>query len=41
MRVNSALGFGFSNMAHISRVFRAHLGMAPSDYRRVAATALG
>ncbi len=36
-----ALGFGFSNMAHFSRVFRAHLGMAPSDYRRVAATALG
>jgi AraC-like DNA-binding protein len=36
-----ALGFGFSNMAHFSRVFRSHLGMAPSDYRRVAATALG
>lgn len=32
-----ALGFGFSNMAHFSRVFRAHLGMAPSDYRRGAA----
>jgi AraC-like DNA-binding protein len=32
-----ALGFGFSNMAHFSRVFRAHLGMAPSDYRRTAA----
>jgi AraC-like DNA-binding protein len=31
-----ALGFGFSNMAHFSRVFRAHLGVAPSDYRRAA-----
>lgn len=34
-----ALGFGFSNMAHFSRVFRAHLGVAPSDYRRVAGAA--
>lgn len=34
-----ALGFGFQNMAHFSRVFRAHLGMAPSDYRRGAAGA--
>lgn len=32
-----ALAFGFSNMAHFSRVFRAHLGVAPSDYRRLAA----
>jgi AraC-like DNA-binding protein len=32
-----ALGFGFQNMAHFSRVFRTHLGMAPSDYRRAAA----
>lgn len=32
-----ALGFGFSSMAHFSRVFRAHLGVAPSDYRRAAA----
>ena len=32
-----ALGFGFSNMAHFSRVFRTHLGVAPSDYRRLAA----
>ena len=32
-----ALGFGFSNMAHFSRVFRAHLGLPPSDYRRGAA----
>lgn len=32
-----ALGFGFSNMAHFSRVFRAHLGVPPSDYRRAAA----
>lgn len=31
-----AFGFGFSNMAHFSRVFRAHLGVAPSDYRRGA-----
>jgi AraC-like DNA-binding protein len=31
-----ALGFGFSNMAHFSRVFRAHLGLPPSDYRRAA-----
>jgi AraC-like DNA-binding protein len=29
-----ALGFGFSNMAHFSRVFRAHLGASPTDYRR-------
>ncbi|HSI59269.1 MAG TPA: helix-turn-helix domain-containing protein [Ideonella sp.] len=29
-----AFAFGFSNMAHFSRVFRAHLGMPPSDYRR-------
>ncbi|MCE2912659.1 MAG: helix-turn-helix domain-containing protein [Pseudomonadota bacterium] len=29
-----ALGHGFQNMAHFSRVFRAHLGVAPSDYRR-------
>ncbi len=33
-----ALAFGFSNMAHFSRVFRAHLGVAPSDYRRAAVT---
>lgn len=32
-----AVGFGFSSMAHFSRVFRAHLGMSPSDYRRTAA----
>jgi AraC-like DNA-binding protein len=31
-----ALSFGFSNMAHFSRVFRSHLGLAPSDYRREA-----
>lgn len=31
-----ALGFGFSNMAHFSRVFRNHLGQAPSDYRKLA-----
>jgi AraC-like DNA-binding protein len=31
-----ALAAGFSNMAHFSRVFRAHLGMPPSDYRRGA-----
>jgi transcriptional regulator GlxA family with amidase domain len=34
-----AIGFGFSNMAHFSRVFRTHLGVAPSDYRRVAGAA--
>ena len=28
-----ALGNGFENMAHFSRVFRAHWGMAPSEYR--------
>jgi len=32
-----ALGYGFQNMAHFSRVFRTHLGMPPSDYRRAAA----
>ncbi len=31
-----ALGFGFSNMAHFSRVFRAQLGLPPRDYRRTA-----
>ena len=31
-----ALGFGFSNMAHFSRMFRSHLGVPPSDYRRAA-----
>ncbi|WP_295642054.1 helix-turn-helix domain-containing protein [uncultured Methylibium sp.] len=29
-----AFAFGFSNMAHFSRVFRSHLGLSPSDYRR-------
>jgi AraC-like DNA-binding protein len=32
-----AIGFGFSNMAHFSRVFRAQLGVAPSDFRRALA----
>lgn len=32
-----ALGLGFQNMAHFSRVFRAHLGVAPSDFRRASA----
>jgi AraC-like DNA-binding protein len=31
-----AVGLGFQNMAHFSRVFRAQLGMAPSDFRRQA-----
>ena len=31
-----ALGFGFSSMAHFSRVFRSHVGVSPSDYRRAA-----
>lgn len=29
-----AFSNGFSNMAHFSRVFRTHLGVPPSDYRR-------
>jgi transcriptional regulator GlxA family with amidase domain len=29
-----AVACGFQNMAHFSRVFRAQLGVAPSDYRR-------
>jgi AraC-like DNA-binding protein len=32
-----ALGNGFQNMAHFSRVFRTHLGLPPSDFRRQAA----
>ncbi len=32
-----ALAFGFSSMAHFSRVFRAQLGVPPSDYRRAMA----
>lgn len=35
-----AFSFGFSNMAHFSRVFRAHLGLPPSDYRRAAGTVM-
>ena len=31
-----AFGLGFSNMAHFSRVFRNHLGLPPSDFRRQA-----
>jgi AraC-like DNA-binding protein len=31
-----ALGFGFSNPAHFSRVFRSRFGLTPSDYRRAA-----
>ncbi|MCW5637083.1 MAG: helix-turn-helix domain-containing protein [Rubrivivax sp.] len=31
-----ALAAGFQNMAHFSRVFRAHVGLPPSDYRRAA-----
>lgn len=31
-----ALAQGFQNMAHFSRVFRSHLGLAPSDFRRQA-----
>jgi AraC-like DNA-binding protein len=31
-----AVGFGFSSMAHFSRVFRAAIGVPPSDYRRLA-----
>lgn len=29
-----ALAHGFSNMAHFSRVFRSHVGLSPSEYRR-------
>ncbi len=29
-----AFAFGFSSMAHFSRVFRGRLGVPPSDYRR-------
>lgn len=36
-----AFSHGFSNMAHFSRVFRAHLGVAPSDYRRTPGEASG
>jgi transcriptional regulator GlxA family with amidase domain len=31
-----AFSFGFSNMAHFSRVLRSQLGVPPSDYRRMA-----
>ena len=30
-----ALAHGFSGSAHFSRVFRAHVGVSPSEYRRV------
>jgi len=36
-----ALGNGFENMAHFSRVFRAHLGMTPSEYRSLPELARG
>ncbi|MDT7838260.1 helix-turn-helix domain-containing protein [Aquabacterium sp. OR-4] len=32
-----ALAFGFSNLSHFSRVFRARTGLAPSAYRAAAA----
>ena len=32
-----ALASGFSNLSHVSRVFRAHTGGSPSDFRRQAA----
>lgn len=32
-----ALAHGFSSMAHFSRVFRARIGVPPSEYRRAAA----
>jgi AraC-like DNA-binding protein len=30
-----AMAHGFSNMAHFSRVFRARVGLAPSEFRRM------
>ena len=36
-----AFSFGFSNMAHFSRVFRSHLGLPPSDYRRATGAVPG
>jgi len=36
-----AFSHGFSNMAHFSRVFRSHLGLPPSDYRRAAGGVVG
>lgn len=33
-----AIAHGFANMAHFSRVFRARVGVPPSDFRRGAAT---
>lgn len=34
-----ALSLGFQNLAHFSRLFRAQLGLPPSDYRRLAGAA--
>ena len=31
-----ALAAGFVNLSHFSRVFRAHTGLSPSDFRRQA-----
>ena len=28
-----ALSWGFGNPSHFSRLFRAHTGLSPSDYR--------
>lgn len=33
-----ALGWGFSNHSHFSRVFREHTGMSPSEFRQAART---
>lgn len=35
-----ALAHGFSSMPHFSRVFRTHVGVSPSEYRRSSAAAL-
>ena len=33
-----ALSWGFSNLSHFSRVFRAHTGLSPSEFRQLSVT---